>query len=71
MYTLGVSGGYQLTGLTSLTASYNYTNISWGHQQGGANNPLFNTTGHTGITGINTRISARDTVGATAIDVSL
>ncbi len=67
VYTLGVSGGYQLTGLTSLTAGYNYTNISWGHQQGGTTNSLFNTTAHTGITGINTRISARDTVGAAAM----
>jgi hypothetical protein len=64
VYTLGVAGGYQLTGLTSLTASYTYTNISFGNQQGGANNPLFNTTGHTGSMGISTRISPRDTVGA-------
>ena len=51
MYTLGVAGGYQLTGLTSLTASYTYTNISFGNQQGGVNNPLFDTTGHTGSDG--------------------
>jgi hypothetical protein len=67
IYTLGVNGGYQLTGLTSLIASYTYTQISFGHQQGGVNNPLFNTTGHMGMTGITTRISARDTVGATAL----
>ena len=66
IYTLGLMGGYQLTGLTSLTASYLYTRISFGGQQGGGNIPLFNTTGHTGTTAINTRISARDTVGAAA-----
>jgi hypothetical protein len=65
-YTLGVAGAYQLTGLTSLTSSYTYTNISFGNQQGGANNPLFDTTGHTGRMGINTRISPRDTVGASS-----
>ncbi len=69
IYTLGLAGGYQLTGVTTLTGSYNYTNISFGDQgaqSGGVNNPLFNTTGHQGSTTISTRISARDTVGASA-----
>jgi hypothetical protein len=66
IYTLGLTGGYQLTGLTSLIAGYTYTRISFGHQQGGVTNPLFDTTGHMGMTGISTRISPRDTVGATA-----
>ena len=66
MYTLGVTGGYQLTGLTILNAGYTYSRISFGHQQGGVDNPLFNTTGHQGSTAIRTRISARDTVGTSA-----
>jgi hypothetical protein len=66
MYTLGLTGGYQLTGVTTLNASYLFTRISFGEQQGGVNNPLFDTTGHIGMTGISTRISERDTVGATA-----
>lgn len=66
IYTLGVEGRYQLTGLTTLNATYNYTKISFGDQSGGVNNPLFGTTGHQGSTGISTLISARDTVGATA-----
>lgn len=66
IYTLGVAGGYQLTGVTTLRADYIYTKISFGEQSGGVNNPLFNTTGHQGSTTISTRISARDTVGATA-----
>ena len=70
MYTLGVTGGYQLTGLTTLNATYNYSKISFGEQgaqSGGVTNPLFDTTGHQGSTTISTRISPRDTVGATAI----
>ena len=66
IYTLGVMGGYQLTGLTTLTAGYNYSKVSFGEQQGGVNNPLFDTTSHRGLTTISTRISPRDTVGATA-----
>jgi len=66
IYNLGVAGGYQLTRLTTLSATYNYTKISFGSQSGGVNNPLFDTTGHQGSTTIGTQISARDTVGATA-----
>jgi len=46
IYTLGVGGGYQLTGVTSLMADYLYTSISFGEQSGGVNNPLFDTTIH-------------------------
>jgi hypothetical protein len=66
IYNLGLAGGYQLTGLTTLNANFFYTKISFGEQQGGANNPLFDTTGYQGMTGINTRISPTDTVAATA-----
>jgi hypothetical protein len=70
LYNLIVSGGYQLTGLTSLQASYNYTQVSFGEQDaqsGGVSNPLFDTSAHRGSTTISTRISPRDTVGATAL----
>ncbi|TKB90022.1 MAG: hypothetical protein E8D41_13030 [Nitrospira sp.] len=70
MYNLIVSGGYQLTGLTSLQASYNYIQLSFGEQDaqsGGVTNPLFDTSIHRGSTTISTRISPRDTVGATAL----
>jgi len=66
IYNLGVAGGYQLTGVTTLNAAYNYTKISFGEQSGGVNNLLFDTTGHQGSTTISTLISPRDTVGATA-----
>jgi hypothetical protein len=69
IYTLGVGGGYQLTGLTTLSGDYNYSKVSFGEQgtqSGGVNIPLFNTTVHQGSTTISTQISARDTVGATA-----
>jgi hypothetical protein len=66
VYTLGAAGGYQLTALTSLIASFTYSRISFGEQQGGVNNPLFNTTGYQGSTSIRTRISVRDTVGTSA-----
>ena len=65
-YSLGVAGGYQLTRVTTLTGTYNYTKISFGNQSGGVDNPLFDTTGHEGSTTISTQINARDTVGATA-----
>ena len=65
-YILGVAGGYQLTHTTTLTGTYDYSKLSFGNQSGGVNNPLFDTTGHQGSTTISTRISARDTVGATA-----
>ena len=45
---------------------YDYSKLSFGNQSGGVNNPLFDTTGHPGSTTISTRISARDTVGATS-----
>ncbi|MGH9878481.1 MAG: hypothetical protein ACRD5H_12660, partial [Nitrososphaerales archaeon] len=66
IYTLGVTGGYQLTGTTTLTGGYTFSKVSFGEQSGGANTPLFDTTGHQGMTTISTQISARDTVGATA-----
>ena len=66
IYSLGVGGGYQLTALTTLDATYDYSHISFGEQQGGVSNPLFDTTSHRGSTTISTRISGRDTVGATA-----
>lgn len=66
IYTLGVTGGYQLTGTTALSAGYTYSNISFGDQSGGVNNALFDTTAHQGMTTITTRISERDSVGATA-----
>ena len=66
IYSLGVGGGYQLTALTTLNATYDYGHISFGEQQGGVTNPLFNTTTHRGSTTISTRVSPRDTVGATA-----
>lgn len=65
-YTLGLAGGYQLTPTTTLTGGYNYTKVSFGNQSGGVNNPLFDTTGHQGLTTISTKITARDIVGATA-----
>jgi hypothetical protein len=67
IYNLALAGGYQLTGVTTLNANFFFSKISFGEQQGGANNPLFDTTGYRGSTGINTRISPTDTVGATAI----
>jgi hypothetical protein len=69
IYNLGVTGGYQLTGLTTLNATYDFNRISFGEQDaqsGGVTNPLFDTTAHRGSTTISTRISLRDTVGATA-----
>jgi len=69
IYSLGVTGGYQLTGLTTLNAAYDFNRISFGEQDaqsGGVTNPLFDTTAHRGSTTISTRISLRDTVGATA-----
>jgi len=66
IFNLGVGGGYQLTALTTLDATYDYNRISFGEQQGGVTNSLFDTTSHRGSTTISTRISGRDTVGATA-----
>ena len=67
IFTLGVASGYQLTGVTTLATDYLLTKISFGDQSGGINNPLFDTTAHRGMTTLSTRISERDTVGATAI----
>jgi len=64
-YSLGLGGGYALTRATTLSAAYNYNKIFFGDQPAGVTT-RFNTTGHQGSTTISTRISARDTVGATA-----
>ena len=66
IFNLGVGGAYQLTALTTLDSRYDYSHLSFGEQQGGVTNPLFDTTTHRGSTTISTRISGRDTVGATA-----
>jgi hypothetical protein len=65
-YTLGTLGAYQLTAITNLVGTFDYSKISFGTQSGGVNNALFSTTGYQGTTTINTVITARDTVGATA-----
>ena len=65
-YNLGVAGGYQLTATTNLLGTFDYSKLSFGNQSGGVNNPLFSTTGYLGSTTINTQITARDSVGATA-----
>ena len=65
-YNLGITGGYALTPTTSLTSSYNYSKISFGNQSGGVNNQLFDTEGHMVMTTLATRLTAKDTVGATA-----
>jgi len=65
-YNLGVGGSYQLTATTTLIGTFDYYKISFGNQSGGVNNPLFSTTGYQGSTTINTGITARDIVGATA-----
>ncbi len=65
-FTIGVVGGYQLTPTTTLSGSYDYTQLTFGNQSGGVNNLLFDTTSHTGTTSISTRVTERDTVGASA-----
>ncbi|SPP66189.1 conserved hypothetical protein [Nitrospira lenta] len=62
----GVTGGYDLTRNTVLTASYSYTKLTFGNQSGGINNQLFDTDGHTTMTALTTKISPTDTVGTTA-----
>lgn len=62
---MSISGGYQLTRTTAVTGTYNYTTIFFGNQNG-AENQLFDTTGHTGTITINTLLTPRDTVGTTA-----
>ena len=66
VYTMGVTGGYQLTRTTILTGLYSYNKISFGQQSGGVNNPLFDTVGNQGAVTISTQTSARDAVGATS-----
>lgn len=66
MYTGSITGGYQLTPVTSMTGGYTYTQISFGNQSGGLDNPLFDTIGHSGTAGISTQLSPTDTVGTTA-----
>ena len=63
---LGISGGYDLSRNTALTAGYNYTRRTFGGQSGGVHNQLFGTDGHTTMTGLTTNVSPTDTVGTTA-----
>lgn len=65
-YTGSISGGYRLTPVTSMIGTYSYTQLSFGGQSGGQDNLLFDTTGHQGMAGITTQLSARDSVGTTA-----
>lgn len=62
----GITGGYDLSRNTSLTASYYYTRLTFGNQSGGINNQLFDTDGHTATTTLATMVSPTDTVGTTA-----
>jgi hypothetical protein len=65
--TVGITGGYAVTPTTNLTAAYDYTTVVFGQQQSeGVQNPLFNTTGHTGSLSLGTQLNPRDTVGASA-----
>ena len=64
---VGIAGGYDLSRNTALTASYNYTRLTFGGQSGGVNNQLFGTEGHTTMTGLTTKVSPTDTVGTTAM----
>ena len=61
-----ITGGYDLSRNTSLTAGYNYTKLTFGGQSGGINNQLFDTDGHTTMTTLTTRVSPTDSVGTTA-----
>ena len=63
---VGITGGYDLSRNTLLTASYNYSRLTFGNQSGGVNNQLFGTDGHTTSTTLATRVSPTDTVGTTA-----
>ncbi|TKB84784.1 MAG: hypothetical protein E8D44_05460 [Nitrospira sp.] len=63
---VGITGGYDLSRNTSLTAGYNYTKLTFGGQSGGINNQLFDTDGHTTMTTLTTRVSPTDSVGTTA-----
>jgi len=65
-YTLGTTGGYQLTPATTLTGTYNYSRLSFGSQSAGLNNVLFDTTGHQGTASLSTMLTPTDTVGTTA-----
>lgn len=63
---VGITGGYDLSRNTSLTASYSYTKLTFGNQSGGVNNKLFDTDGHTTMTTLATKVSPTDTVGTSA-----
>jgi hypothetical protein len=63
---VGITGGYDLSRNTLLTASYSYSRLTFGNQSGGVNNQLFGTDGHTTTTALATRVSPTDTVGTTA-----
>ncbi|MCC6140875.1 MAG: hypothetical protein IT389_09715 [Nitrospira sp.] len=63
---LGVTGGYDLSRNTTLTASYSYTKLTFGNQSGGISNQLFDTNGHVTTTALTTRITPTDTVGTIA-----
>lgn len=65
-FSLGATGGYDLTKNTKFTAGYIYTKLTFGNQSGGINNRLFDTDGHTTMTALTTRVSPTDTVGTTA-----
>jgi len=63
---VGITGGYNLSRTTLLTASYGYSMLTFGDQSGGINNQLFGTEGHTTSTTLATKVSPTDTVGTTA-----
>ncbi len=61
-----ITGGYDLSRNTSLTAGYTYTKLTFGDQSGGVNNQLYDTDGHMTMTTLTTKVSPTDTVGTTA-----
>ena len=65
--TFGATGGFSLTRNSTLTASYNYSKLTFGNQSGGINNQLFDTDGHVVNTTLATKISPTDTVGTSAM----
>src|SRR5262249_43097213 len=67
VYSLGVTGGYQLTPATTLSTTYAYTRLSFGSQSGGQNNALFDTTGHAGTATLTTLVTPTDSVGMSAM----
>jgi len=66
MMNVGITGGYNLSRTTMLTASYNYSRLIFGDQAGGINNQLFGTEGHTTSTTLMAKVSPTDAVGTTA-----